>query len=83
VRDDTIGSLSWILVLPHNNDAPSIGLQTSGGLYVPTFVRGNLVCPPFRVGLGRASVLDAAVPEATMDEYGHSSWLENEIGSRP
>lgn len=52
-------------------------------LLVPFHVAGELRLPPCGVGLRVRCVLGTTVPEAAVDEHGHTSGREHDVGPTP
>lgn len=62
---DALGRFPRIVVLPHNDEAPSCSEEAPFRLAIAFDVPGEFSCPPFGIVLGVRTVLRARVPEAT------------------
>lgn len=70
-----------ILMLPDVQGFPSHGAEFTIFSRVSFAVRGDLVCPPCCVGLGRDGVLRTAMPETTVDEDGQPQLDDDDVGT--
>ena len=68
-------------MLPDVQRFPPHGTEFAILPCVPFAIRGNLVCPPCRVGLGSNSVLRTAVPETTVDKDGQPQPDDDDVGT--
>ncbi len=70
-----------VRVFPHPNDEPASGAQECVRFCVPIAIGLNFLDPPGPVALRRRAMDRAAVPEASIDEYGHSGSSKHDVRS--
>lgn len=69
------------VVLPHSDDVPANFGKRSIVTPIACHVRLELRPPPLAVPFREIAVLGTRVPEATVDEYRHSRFREDDVGS--
>ena len=69
-----------VLVFPDSHHSPSSRSQRAFVCEVTSAIRIKFVSPPLSICLRKGGVLGTSVPKATIDEYGHASAWENDVG---
>src|SRR5688572_14980782 len=80
---DAVCRLGGVFVFPDPHRLPTESSQPLIGISVPRSIGFDLLPPEISIALRPGSVLRAAVPKASVDEYGQSRARENDIGDAP
>jgi hypothetical protein len=78
-RSDSVSSNYWILVLPNPYNGPACFRELPVSVLVTLPIASDLRTPEVLVDLGRAQVIGASVPEATIEKGSHFGAGEDEI----
>jgi hypothetical protein len=78
---DLPGCILWVLMLPDAYDGPTGVREPSVHLSVTLDVPVELWSPVPAVGTRGGAVLRASMPEASIDEDGHSSSRKHDVGA--